>query len=80
MSMKSTTMMPPRSRRRIWRTISFTASVLVLTMVSSRRLDLPTYLPVLMSIGDQRLGLIDDDIAAGFQPDLRPQGLLQLRT
>src|SRR5882672_1228655 len=30
MSMKSTTMMPPRSRRRICRTISFTASRLVL--------------------------------------------------
>src|ERR1019366_7228264 len=50
MSMKSTTMMPPKSRRRIWRTISLMASVLVLTMVSSRRLDLPTYLPVLTSM------------------------------
>ena len=50
MSMKSTTMMPPRSRSRICRTISLTASVLVLTMVSSRRFDLPTYLPVLTSI------------------------------
>src|SRR5258708_5335480 len=51
MSMKSTTMMPPRSRRRIWRTISLTASRLVLTMVSSRRVEpLPTNLPVLTSM------------------------------
>ncbi len=50
MSMKSTTMMPPRSRRRICRTISLMASVLVLTMVSSRRFDLPTYLPVFTSM------------------------------
>ena len=50
MSMKSTTMMPPRSRSRIWRTISRIASMLVLTMVSSRRLDLPTNLPVLTSM------------------------------
>ena len=36
MSMKSTTMMPPRSRRRIWRTSSPTASTLILRIVSSR--------------------------------------------
>ena len=42
MSMKSSTMMPPRSRRRICRTISFAASRLVLTMVSS---SLPVRLP-----------------------------------
>src|SRR6185437_4319831 len=46
MSMKSMTMMPPRSRKRIWRTISGMASRLVLRMVSSRRAVLPTYLPV----------------------------------
>src|SRR5215468_6221701 len=39
MSMKSSTMMPPRSRSRICRTISFTASRLVLTIVSSGRLE-----------------------------------------
>src|SRR5208283_4881665 len=50
-SMKSTTMMPPRSRKRICRTISFTASRLVLTMVSSRRVEpLPTNFPVLTSM------------------------------
>src|SRR5579883_265641 len=40
MSMKSTTMMPPRSRSRICRTISFTASRFVFTIVSSRRVEL----------------------------------------
>ena len=35
MSMKSTTMMPPRSRRRSWRAISRAASRLVLWAVSS---------------------------------------------
>src|SRR5271154_4676657 len=62
MSMKSITMMPPRSRRRIWRTISFAASALVRTIVSSRRFE--------------RLGVVDDDIAAGFEPYLRPQPLV----
>jgi hypothetical protein len=44
MSMKSRTIMPPKSRRRTWRTISFTASRFVLTIVSSSRPDdfLPT--------------------------------------
>ena len=28
--------------------------------------------------GDQRLGLVDDDVAAGLQPDLRAQGLFEL--
>jgi len=35
MSMKSMTMMPPMSRSRSWRTTSFTASRLFLTIVSS---------------------------------------------
>ena len=44
--------MPPRSRSRICRTISFTASRLVLTMVSSSRplVFLPTKRPVLTSM------------------------------
>src|SRR5581483_7327621 len=50
MSMKSMTMMPPRSRRRICRTISGMASRFVFRMVSSRRAVLPTYLPVLISM------------------------------
>ncbi len=43
--------MPPRSRRRIWRTISLAASRFVLTIVSSSRPDvrLPTYRPVFTS-------------------------------
>ena len=49
MSMKSTTMMPPRSRRRIWRTISLTASRFVLRIVSSRFF-FPVKRPVLMSM------------------------------
>ena len=50
MSMKSITMMPPRSRSRICRTISLTASMFVRVIVSSSRSDLPTNLPVLTSI------------------------------
>ena len=44
--------MPPRSRSRICRTISFTASRFVFTIVSSRRplVFLPTNRPVLTSI------------------------------
>ena len=42
MSIRSSTMIPPRSRSRSWRTISLTASRLVLTIVSSSR---PVRLP-----------------------------------
>ena len=49
MSMKSMMMIPPRSRKRIWRTTSVTASRLILSTVSSKS-RLPTYLPVLTSI------------------------------
>src|SRR4029453_5491873 len=49
MSMKSTTMMPPMSRRRSWRAISTAASRLFLNPVSSR-LERPTFLPVLTSM------------------------------
>ena len=71
MSMKSMTMMPPRSRRRIWRTISLIASTLVLTMVSSRRCGLADVLAGVDVDGDQRFGLVDDDVAAALQPDFR---------
>ncbi len=47
--MKSTTMMPPMSRRRSWRTISSAASRLFLVTVSSRFPPEPTNLPVLTS-------------------------------
>ena len=77
MSMKSTTMMPPRSRRRICRTISFTASVLVLTIVSSRRLDFADELAGVDVDGHQRFGLVDDDVAAGLEPHFRPQRLFE---
>src|SRR2546421_2938429 len=49
MSMKSMMMMPPRSRSRIWRTTSPTASRLILSTVWSKS-RLPTYLPVFTSI------------------------------
>ena len=47
--MKSTTMMPPMSRSRSWRTISSAASRLFLVTVSSRFPPEPTNLPVLTS-------------------------------
>ena len=49
MSMKSTTMMPPMSRSRSWRTISSAASRLFLVTVSSRLPPEPVNLPVLTS-------------------------------
>src|SRR3989304_2443862 len=49
MSLKSMMMIPPRSRRRIWRTASPTASRLILRMVCSKS-RLPTYLPVFTSM------------------------------
>ena len=49
MSMKSTTMMPPMSRSRSWRTISSAASRLFLVTVSSRFPPEPVNLPVLTS-------------------------------
>ncbi len=50
MSMKSITMMPPRSRSLSWRTISSAASRLFLVTVSSRLPPWPVNLPVLTSI------------------------------
>ena len=47
--MKSTTMMPPMSRSRSWRTISSAASRLFLVTVSSRLPPEPVNLPVLTS-------------------------------
>ena len=78
MSMKSSTMMPPRSRRRIWRTISFTASRLVLTMVSSRRVEPLAHVLAGVDVdGHERFGVVDDDVAAGLEPDLGAQGLVE---
>jgi len=48
-------------------------------MVSLRRVEpLPTNLPVLTVDGDERFGVIDDDVAAGLEPDLGAQSLVQL--
>jgi hypothetical protein len=70
MSMKSTTMMPPMSRSRSWRTISSAASRLFLVTVSSR---LPPGAGELAGVDvddGHRLGAVDDQRAAGGQPDL----------
>ncbi len=48
-----------------------------MTIVSSRRVEpLPTNLPVLTS--NQRFRVVDDDVAAGLQPDFGAQRLVQL--
>ena len=75
--MKSTTMMPPRSRSRIWRTISRTASRFALSSVSSSVVLADEAAGVDVD-RDQRLGLVDHDVAAGRQPDLRAQRALEL--
>ena len=70
-------MIPPRSRKRICRTISLVASRFVLTIVSSSRpVRFPTYRPVLTSIAHERLGQVDHDVAARLQPDLAPKRLV----
>jgi len=67
----------PRSRKRICRTISFTASRLVLTMVSSNRVEpLPRISRVDVD-GHQRFRVVDDDVAAGLQPHLGAQRFVQ---
>ena len=72
--------MPPRSRSRICRTISFTASRLVLTIVSSSRPALLADVAAGVDVDrDQRLGLVDDQIAARLQPHLAAQRLVDLR-
>ena len=47
-------------------------------MVSSRRLDLADELARIDVDGHQRFGLVDDDMAAGLQPDFGPQRLFDL--
>ena len=71
-------MMPPRLRRRIWRTISLTASRLVLSTVSSRLLLADEAAGVDVD-RDQRLGLVDDEVAARLEPDLALERVLDLR-
>ena len=64
-------------RRRIWRHISSAASRLVCRIV---------FLDVLGALvaagvhvdGDERLGFIDDDVAAARQPDLAVKGVVDL--
>ena len=60
-----------------WRAISSDASRLVLSAVSSI-LCSRVALPELTSIGDQRLGLVDDEIAARPQHHVRAEHRVQL--
>ncbi len=64
MSMKSMTIRPARSRRRSWRATSSAASRLVRSAVSSMPRSRVAAAGVHVD-GDQRLGLVDHQIAAG---------------
>ncbi len=75
--MKSMMMMPPRLRRRSWRAIAWLASRLVLKMVSSK-LRAPTKPPVLTFDRGHRLGLVDDQVAAGLEVHPAGERLLDL--
>ena len=71
-------MIPPRSRRRICRTISLRR----LEVRPEHRLLEVLLADVLARVhvdGDERLGLVDDDVAARLEPDLRLQRLGDLR-
>ena len=71
--------MPPRSRSRICRAISSTASMFVFVIVSSSRaLPFADELAGIDVDRDERLGLIDDEITARFQPDARLERLVDL--
>ncbi len=78
MSMKSMTMRPARSRRRSWRAISSAASRLVLergvldVVLAGRAAGVDVD-------RDQRLGLVDDDVAAGLQRHLGREHRVELR-
>ena len=72
--MKSMTMIPPMSRSRSWRTTSFTASRLFFVIVSSSRA--PERLRARadeaagVDVDDgERLGVVEDEVAAGGQVD-----------
>ena len=73
-------MMPPRSAQaRICRTISLTASRLVFDdgVFQAHGAASDKFAGIDVN-GHQRFGMIDDDVAAGLEPDLRAQGLVQL--
>ena len=77
MSMKSITMMPPRSRSRIWRTISFTASSVRPDdrIFQAVRAFADEFAGVHVN-RDERFGVVDDDVAARLEPYFRPQALV----
>ena len=64
-------------RRRSWRAISSAASRLVCRIVFSTSRP-PLLRPVFTSIGDERLGFVDDDVAAALQPDLAMKSVVDL--
>ena len=72
MSMKSITIRPPKSRRRIWRATSSAASRLVLNAVCS--MSLPGGAGRVDVHRHQRFGVVDHDGAAGRQVDLAREG------
>src|SRR2546428_588022 len=82
MSLKSRMAMPPRSRGRIWRPSSPTASIFLLRAVCSKS-RLPTYLPVVKAVDTSGTGwpvvpLLDLRPQAPEELDVRGQILLAL--
>ena len=69
MSMKSITIRPPRSRRRIWRATSSAASRLVRVAVSS--MSPPLMARAEFVVHHQRFGVVDHDGAARGQRTVR---------
>ena len=78
MSMKSTTMMPPMSRSRSWRTISSAASRLLRVTVCSRLPPCPVNLPGIDVDDRHRLGPIDHERTARRQVHLAVERLQEL--
>ncbi len=76
--MKSMMMMPPRSRRRIWRTISGIASRFVFDDGVFEASGLADELAGVDVDGDEGFGLVDDDGTAGLEPHLGAKGLVNL--
>src|SRR5687768_15260228 len=76
MSIKSSTMRPPMLRRRSWP--DFVGGFEV-DLQYGRFLVLAAFVPSGVDVdGDQRLGFVDNDVAAAFQMDLSGEGAFQL--
>ena len=77
MSMKSSTIKPPMLRRRSWRQISSAASRF--TLENGGFLILAAFVAAGVHVnGHQRLGFINDDVAAALEMHLAREGVLQL--